>query len=275
MRVIKPFALGVLSRSIEVQRKFFLGIAATTFCPMGGTPGIAGDIAMWKFLAETLPPTEPLDLVLPKPQAEFLVSGDAFTPGGRPLRAVQISARLGPANKSLMVVGDRHLEDGRPTDPLPFTRMATGWDRAYGGAKVTENPLGRGTEEKPLQGIGFRVPLPNVVSADRAAAGRAPSPVGFGAIDIAGGRVNSFKEKPKGDGAMINGGFFVLSPQVLRHVANDATVWEQEPLNRLAEEGQLMAYEHSGFWQPMDTLRDKQLLEALWAQGKAPWKMWQ
>ena len=97
----------------------------------------------------------------------------------------------------------------------------------------------------------------------------------FGAIDIAGGRVNSFKEKPKGDGAMINGGFFVLSPQVLRHVANDATVWEQEPLNRLAEEGQLMAYEHSGFWQPMDTLRDKQLLEELWAQGKAPWKMWQ
>ena len=185
MRVIKPFALGVLSRSIEVQRKFFLGIAATTFCPMGETPGIAGDIAMWKFLAETLPPTEPLDLVLPKPQAEFLVTGDAFTPGGRPLRAVQISARLGPANKSLMVVGDRHLEDGRPTDPLPFTRMATGWDRAYGGAKVTENPLGRGTEEKPIQGIGFRVPLPNVVSADRAAAGRAPSPVGFGAIDIA------------------------------------------------------------------------------------------
>ena len=85
----------------------------------------------------------------------------------------------------------------------------------------------------------------------------------FGAIDIVGGRVNSFKEKPKGDGAMINGGFFVLSPEVLRHVAGDATVWEQEPLNRLAEEGQLMAYEHSGFWQPMDTLRDKQLLEEL------------
>lgn len=96
----------------------------------------------------------------------------------------------------------------------------------------------------------------------------------FGAIDIVGGRVNSFKEKPKGDGAMINGGFFVLSPEVLRHIAGDATVWEQEPLNRLAEEGQLMAYEHSGFWQPMDTLRDKHLLEELWAQGRAPWKMW-
>lgn len=96
----------------------------------------------------------------------------------------------------------------------------------------------------------------------------------FGAIDIQGGRVNSFKEKPKGDGAMINGGFFVLSPEVLRHVADDRTVWEQEPLSRLAEEGQLMAYEHSGFWQPMDTLRDKHLLEQLWAEGRAPWKVW-
>ncbi|MES2712869.1 MAG: DUF2169 domain-containing protein [Pseudomonadota bacterium] len=185
MRVIKPFALGVLSRAIEVQRKFFLGIAATTFCPMGETPGIAGDIAMWKFLAETLPPTEPLDIVLPKPQAEFLMTGDAFAPGGRPMRAVQVSARLGPASKTLMVVGDRHLEDGRATEPVPFTRMAMGWDRAYGGAKIAENPLGCGIEEKPLPGIGFRVPLPNVVSADRAAAAQAPQPVGFGAIDIA------------------------------------------------------------------------------------------
>jgi glucose-1-phosphate cytidylyltransferase len=96
----------------------------------------------------------------------------------------------------------------------------------------------------------------------------------FGAIDISGGRVNSFKEKPKGDGAMINGGFFVLSPKVLRHVADDSTVWEHEPLNRLAEEGQLMAHEHSGFWQPMDTLRDRHLLEQLWAEGRAPWKVW-
>ena len=96
----------------------------------------------------------------------------------------------------------------------------------------------------------------------------------FGALDIAGGRVLNFKEKPKGDGAMINGGFFVLSPRVLSYIADEQTVWEQEPLQRLAEEGQLMAFEHEGFWQPMDTLRDKHLLEELWAGGNAPWKVW-
>jgi glucose-1-phosphate cytidylyltransferase len=96
----------------------------------------------------------------------------------------------------------------------------------------------------------------------------------FGAIDIVDGRVSSFREKPKCVGAMVNGGFFVLSPKVLRLIEDDSTVWEQGPLNSLAEEGQLMAYQHSGFWQPMDTLRDKQLLEELWQSGKAPWKTW-
>lgn len=83
----------------------------------------------------------------------------------------------------------------------------------------------------------------------------------------------SFQEKPKGDGAMINGGFFVLSPKVLKYIKGDTTIWEQEPLMQLAEDGQLMAYEHQGFWQPMDTLRDKHLLEELWISGKAPGKM--
>lgn len=96
----------------------------------------------------------------------------------------------------------------------------------------------------------------------------------FGALDIQGGRVASFKEKPKGDGAMINGGFFVLSPKVLDYIDGDATIWEQEPLMSLAHEGELMAFEHHGFWQPMDTLRDKHHLEELWASGKAPWKLW-
>lgn len=96
----------------------------------------------------------------------------------------------------------------------------------------------------------------------------------FGALDIRQGQVLNFKEKPKGDGAMINGGFFVLTPKVLDYLAADSTVWEQEPLMRLAEEGQLMAYEHHGFWQPMDTLRDKIHLEELWQSGKAPWKTW-
>lgn len=96
----------------------------------------------------------------------------------------------------------------------------------------------------------------------------------FGALDIKGGRVCSFKEKPKGDGAMINGGFFVLAPRVLDYLSSDSDIWEQEPLQQLARDGQLMAYEHHGFWQPMDTLRDKHLLEDLWSSGKAPWKKW-
>jgi len=96
----------------------------------------------------------------------------------------------------------------------------------------------------------------------------------FGALDIRGGRVNSFREKPQGDGAMVNGGFFVLSPSVLSELKDDSTVWEQDPLMSLADRGELMAFEHTGFWQPMDTLRDKHLLEELWASGRAPWKNW-
>jgi glucose-1-phosphate cytidylyltransferase len=100
------------------------------------------------------------------------------------------------------------------------------------------------------------------------------APGRFGALDIRNGKVSSFSEKPRGDGAMINGGFFVLSPKVLRHIQSDSTVWEQEPLMTLAREGELAAFEHHGFWQPMDTLRDKHLLEDLWSSGKAPWKKW-
>jgi len=96
----------------------------------------------------------------------------------------------------------------------------------------------------------------------------------FGALDMKDGRVNSFREKPKGDGAMINGGFFVLSPKVLSELKSDATVWEQDPLVNLADRGELMAFEHPGFWQPMDTLRDKHHLEELWTSGRAPWKKW-
>jgi glucose-1-phosphate cytidylyltransferase len=96
----------------------------------------------------------------------------------------------------------------------------------------------------------------------------------FGALDICNNQVISFKEKPKGDGAYINGGFFVLSPAVLSYVKDDSTIWEQQPLMELASDKQLMAYKHNGFWQPMDTLYDKMTLERLWASGKAPWKKW-
>jgi glucose-1-phosphate cytidylyltransferase len=94
----------------------------------------------------------------------------------------------------------------------------------------------------------------------------------FGAIDFEGNRVTGFQEKPTG--GWINGGFFVLSPQVGRYIKNDATVWEQEPMEKLAAEEELSVYFHHGFWQPMDTLRDKRYLEDLWASGKAPWKIW-
>jgi glucose-1-phosphate cytidylyltransferase len=97
----------------------------------------------------------------------------------------------------------------------------------------------------------------------------------FGAIEIVDRQVRSFNEKPRGDGGMINAGFFVLSPDVIKHIDGDDTVWEQAPLKTLANDGQLMAFEHEGFWQPMDTLRDKVLLEELWASGKAPWRQWQ
>jgi glucose-1-phosphate cytidylyltransferase len=99
-------------------------------------------------------------------------------------------------------------------------------------------------------------------------------PARFGALDVQDNMVRRFKEKPRGEGGMINGGFFVLKPEVIDLIDDDSTVWEQEPLNTLAARGELMAYEHNGFWQPMDTLRDKQLLEELWASGKAPWKNW-
>lgn len=109
----------------------------------------------------------------------------------------------------------------------------------------------------------------------RAATLTATYPPGrFGSLEIVENQVLSFTEKPKGDGAVINGGFFVLSPKVLSYLNNDQTVWEQEPLMRLASDGELMAYHHDGFWQPMDTLRDKILLEELWSSGKAPWKKW-
>jgi len=96
----------------------------------------------------------------------------------------------------------------------------------------------------------------------------------FGALEISDERVRRFQEKPAGDGGWINGGFFVLEPKVLDYIEGDSTVWEQAPLQSLATEGQLSPYFHSGFWQSMDTLREKHLLESHWSGGKAPWKVW-
>jgi glucose-1-phosphate cytidylyltransferase len=97
----------------------------------------------------------------------------------------------------------------------------------------------------------------------------------YGALQIKDAEVTGFTEKPRGDGGLINGGFFVLSPKCLDLIADDQCSWEAEPMMQLARESQLMAFKHDGFWQPMDTLREKNLLEDLWAAGKAPWKVWQ
>ena len=96
----------------------------------------------------------------------------------------------------------------------------------------------------------------------------------FGVLNLKGESVASFEEKPHGEGAWINGGFFVLSPKVIDLIGGDATVWEREPMESLAHDGQLSAYLHSGFWHAMDTLRDRNHLEELWQSGKAPWKVW-
>jgi glucose-1-phosphate cytidylyltransferase len=96
----------------------------------------------------------------------------------------------------------------------------------------------------------------------------------FGVLNLDGTKITSFQEKPQGDGAWINGGYFVLSPKVIDYIQDDTTIWEKKPMEQLATEGQLEAYMHRKFWQPMDTLRDKVHLEELWDAGKAPWKSW-
>lgn len=103
----------------------------------------------------------------------------------------------------------------------------------------------------------------------------AVSPPGrFGSLALRGSKVTGFLEKPRGDGGLINGGFFVLSPECLNFIEGDQMPWEHKPMTDLARQGQLLAYEHHGFWQPMDTLRERELLESLWQSGKAPWKTW-
>ncbi|CAH0210140.1 DUF2169 domain-containing protein [Roseomonas sp. CECT 9278] len=185
MRVEKPLALGLMTRPSEFRRRHYLSVAALSFCPMGEAPALLGEVAMWQFLPQVLPPTQPIDIVLPKPTAEFLVTGSAFAPGGVPVRALSVGARLGTVTRRLGVVGDHHIEDGLPTEPAPFTEMPMGWERAYGGPSFGENPLGRGIVEMPLPGIGFRVALPNIVLPAGSVPHGAPHPVNLGAMDIA------------------------------------------------------------------------------------------
>ena len=166
-------------------------------------------------------------------------------------------------------------------EPWRVTLVDTGENTMTGGRLKRVAPYLQGEESFCLTyGDGVSdVDIPKVVDFHKKhqlkATLTAVYPPGrFGKLDIVDHQVQKFVEKPKGDGGMINGGFFVLSPEVINLINGDATVLEREPLEILAQQGQLAAFSHTGFWQPMDTLRDKNLLEELWGNGKAPWKKW-
>ena len=166
-------------------------------------------------------------------------------------------------------------------EPWRVTLVDTGEDSMTGGRLKRVAPYLKDEDAFCMtygDGVGD-VDIAGLIAFHRAqrrlATVTAVTPPGrFGALARDGATVRGFTEKPAGDGGTINGGFFVLSPKVLDRIAGDATVWEQEPLQSLAAEGELAAYDHRGFWQPMDTLRDRDQLERLWASGQAPWKIW-
>jgi len=166
-------------------------------------------------------------------------------------------------------------------EPWKVTLVDTGADTMTGGRLKRVAPyLGNETFMLTYGDGVSNVNIPELLSFHKkhgkSATVTATQPSGrFGALSLDASRlVTSFQEKPVGDGSWINGGFFVLEPSVLGRIAGDSTVFEKEPLEGLTHDHELVAYKHSGFWQPMDTLRDKIHLEELWNQGKAPWKVW-
>ncbi|MGE5146046.1 MAG: DUF2169 domain-containing protein, partial [Candidatus Eiseniibacteriota bacterium] len=183
MRVIKPLSVGVLTRPFEMRRRFHLGATVLLHVPLGEAAALFSEAGMWTMLSEELPPEQALDASMPKGAAEFLVTGRAFAPGGAPAPAVRVGAAFAGKVKTMLVVGDRYLEDDRATQPLPFAEMPLDWSRAYGGPKFAENPLGRGMDELPIPGVGYRVALPNLQDPTVAPERRHLRPAGFGPID--------------------------------------------------------------------------------------------
>lgn len=169
-------------------------------------------------------------------------------------------ARTEPWRVTLIETGDTTQTGGRLKRALPYIEGDDAFCLTYGDG---------------VGNIDVAALIAHHHTESRLATVTATLPPGrFGALRHDGSKVVGFQEKPEGDGAWINGGFFVLSPKVGDYIAGDETIWEREPLEKLAAEGQLTAHFHQGFWQPMDTLRDKRHLEALWASGEAPWKLW-
>jgi glucose-1-phosphate cytidylyltransferase len=166
------------------------------------------------------------------------------------------------------------------TEPWRVTLVETGEATMTGGRLRRVLPY-LGDEEfcftygDGLADVDIRALIRHHREQDVLATVTAVTPPGrFGALETDGSRVTGFREKPRGDGGWINGGFFVLRPEVGNYIGGDETVWEREPMERLAAEGQMAWYPHDGFFQPMDTLRDRQLLESLWAERSAPWQVW-
>ena len=168
--------------------------------------------------------------------------------------------RAEPWTVTLIDTGDNSMTGGRLKRVLPYIKDEKAFCFTYGDGVADINIT---------ELINFHK------SHGKLATLTAAFPPGrFGALNIVDNQVKKFEEKPKGDGALINAGFFVLSTKVIERIEGDSTIWEQEPLKGLAHDGQLMSFKHSDFWQPMDTLRDKKYLEKLWKAGNAPWKIW-
>jgi len=167
------------------------------------------------------------------------------------------------------------------TEPWRVTLVETGADSMTGGRLRRVLPYLEGDEDFCFTyGDGVAdVDVTALVAFHRAqgvqATLTAVQPAGrFGALGLEGDRITSFEEKPRGDGAWTNGGFFVLSPSVAEYLEDDGTVWEQGPVRELAARGQLASYKHTGYWQAMDTIRDRTVLQELWSEGRAPWCTW-
>jgi len=178
-----------------------------------------------------------------------------------------------------MVENRMRVHEGK-AEPWHVTLVDTG-ERTQTGGRIKRVASYIGSEDFCLtygDGVG-NIDITRAIAFHkehgRLATMTAVQPPGrFGALDIEGTTVRRFLEKPQGDGGWINGGFFVLSPSVLRYIEDDNTIWEREPLEQLAQSDNLRAFQHDGFWQPMDTLRDKNHLEEMWETGRAPWKTW-
>ncbi|PRP95519.1 Secreted effector protein pipB2 [Enhygromyxa salina] len=185
MKVFKPGQLAILTRCFEHGRRFYMGVSALSFIPLGRTDAMLHEVAMWKFVAERLGAEGALDAMIPKSRGEFLVNGSAYAPGGQPQAAFAVRARVGPIQKDLAVYGDRYWTGRSATQPRPFTEMPIDWAHAFGGEGYAKNPHGKGTAEVEIEGVPI-VPLPNIEAPgdpitsphDR------PDPAGFGPLDI-------------------------------------------------------------------------------------------